>query len=290
MTTANPPGAPFTTVTIDLVSAARAEQRRRRILVNALRALVAVVILGGWELGARVGFIDPFFWGRPSGIWDQLVTWVREGTAQGPLWQQIAVTLEEAVFGFLIGVTLGVIFGVVLGSNRFLADILGPYIKAGNAIPRVALAPIFAIGLGLGLQSKVALSTVLVFFIVFFNAFQGVREVDRNLLANARILGANQRKISTEVIIPSALTWIIASLHTSFSFALVGAVVGEFVGGIEGLGLMIQVAGASFNINGVFAALAILAAVSLTAEAIITRFENRLIRWRPSALGDVLNI
>jgi NitT/TauT family transport system permease protein len=290
MTTANPPGAPFTTVTIDLVSAVRAEQRRRRILVNALRALVAVVILGGWELGARVGFIDPFFWGRPSGIWDQLVTWVREGTAQGPLWQQIAVTLEEAVFGFLIGVALGVIFGVVLGSNRFLADILGPYIKAGNAIPRVALAPIFAIGLGLGMQSKVALSTVLVFFIVFFNAFQGVREVDRNLLANARILGANQRKISTEVIIPSALTWIIASLHTSFSFALVGAVVGEFVGGIEGLGLMIQVAGASFNINGVFAALAILAAVSLTAEALITRFENRLIRWRPSALGDVLNI
>jgi len=290
MTTANPPGAPFTTVTIDLVSAVRAEQRRRRILVNALRALVAVVILGGWELGARVGFIDPFFWGRPSGIWYQLVTWVREGTAQGPLWQQIAVTLEEAVFGFLIGVALGVIFGVVLGGNRFLADILGPYIKAGNAIPRVALAPIFAIGLGLGMQSKVALSTVLVFFIVFFNAFQGVREVDRNLLANARILGANQRKISTEVIIPSALTWIIASLHTSFSFALVGAVVGEFVGGIEGLGLMIQVAGASFNINGVFAALAILAAVSLTAEALITRLENRLIRWRPSALGDVLNI
>jgi NitT/TauT family transport system permease protein len=290
MTTANPPGAPFTTVTIDLVSAVRAEQRRRRILVNALRALVAVVILGGWELGARVGFIDPFFWGRPSGIWYQLVTWVREGTAQGPLWQQIAVTLEEAVLGFLIGVALGVIFGVVLGSNRFLADILGPYIKAGNAIPRVALAPIFAIGLGLGMQSKVALSTVLVFFIVFFNAFQGVREVDRNLLANARILGANQRKISTEVIIPSALTWIIASLHTSFSFALVGAVVGEFVGGIEGLGLMIQVAGASFNINGVFAALAILAAVSLTAEALITRLENRLIRWRPSALGDVLNI
>jgi NitT/TauT family transport system permease protein len=290
MTTAMPPGAPLSSVTIDFVSAARAEQRRRRILVNALRALVLVIIVGGWELGARAGFIDPFFWGRPSGIWDQLVTWVRDGTAQGPLWQQIAVTLEEAVIGFIIGVALGVIFGVVLGSNRFLADILGPYIRAGNSIPRVALAPIFLIGLGLGMQSKVALATVLVFFIVFFNAFQGVREVDHNLLANARILGANQRKISTEVIIPSALTWIIASLHTSFSFALVGAVVGEFVGGIEGVGLMIQVAGATFNINGVFAALAILAAVSLTAEAFITRLENRLIRWRPNTLGDVLNI
>jgi NitT/TauT family transport system permease protein len=290
MSVANNVSAPIVSPPSDAVSAARAELRRRRILVNALRALVAVVILGGWEFGARLGIIDPFFWGRPSGIWAQLVTWVREGTAQGPLWQQIATTLEEAVFGFIIGVALGVIFGVVLGSNRFLAAILGPYIKAGNSIPRVALAPIFLIGLGYGLQSKVALATVLVFFIVFFNAFQGVREVDRNLLANARILGANQRKISTEVIIPSALTWIIASLHTSFSFALVGAVVGEFVGGIEGLGLMIQVAGANFNINGVFAGLAILAALSLTAEAIVTWLENRLIRWRPSALEDVLNV
>jgi NitT/TauT family transport system permease protein len=289
MSTANQVRVPFSSATSDWVSTARAEQRRRRILVNALRALVLVIILGGWELGARAGFIDPFFWGRPSGIWEQLVTWVRDGTAQGPLWQQIVATLEEAVLGFFIGVALGVIFGVVLGTNRFLADILSPYIKAGNSIPRVALAPIFVIGLGLGMQSKVALSAVLVFFIVFFNAFQGVREVDRNLLANARILGANQRKISTEVIIPSALTWIIASLHTSFSFALVGAVVGEFIGGIEGLGLMIQTAGANFNINGVFAALAILAAVSLTAEAFITRLENRLIRWRPNAIEDVLN-
>lgn len=255
---------------------------RRRIFVNSLRALVLIVILGGWEIGARTNVIDAFFWGQPSGIWAQLVTWVRNGTAQGPLWEQIAVTLEEAILGFFIGVTLGVFFGVLLGTNRFLADVLGPYIKAGNSIPRVALAPIFAIGLGLGMQSKVALSAVLVFFIVFFNAFQGVREVDRNLLANARILGASQRKISTEVIIPSALTWIIASLHTSFSFALVGAVVGEYVGATEGLGLMVQSSGANFNTNGVFAALVILAIVSLTAEALVTALENRLIRWRPS--------
>jgi NitT/TauT family transport system permease protein len=259
----------------------RAVARRRRTLVWSLRILVFVVIVGAWEFGARVGIIDPFFWGQPSGIWAQLVTWMREGTSQGPLWQQIAVTLEEAVLGFCIGVTLGVIFGVVLGTNRFLADVLGPYIKAGNSIPRVALAPIFAIGLGLGTQSKVALSAVLVFFIVFFNAFQGVREVDRDLLANARILGAGQRRVATEVIIPSALTWIIASLHTSFSFALVGAVVGEYVGATEGLGLMVQSSGANFNTNGVFAALVILAVVSLTAEALVTTLEKRLIRWRP---------
>lgn len=267
-----------------------AAARRRLLLVNGLRLLILAVIVGGWEIGARTGIIDPFFWGQPSGIWAQLVTWVREGTAQGPLWEQIAVTLEEAVLGFIVGVTLGVIFGVALGTNRLLSDILAPYIKALNSIPRVALAPIFAIGLGLGLQSKVALATVLVFFIVFFNAFQGVREVDRNLLANARILGASRTRVATDVIIPSALTWIIASMHVSFSFALVGAVVGEFIGGIQGLGLMVQSAGANFNTNGVFAALLILAAVALTAEALVTALENRLITWRPNPAADVLNI
>ena len=265
-------------------------RRRRRMVVNSLRVLILVVIIGGWQLLTSVGkppLIDPFFWGQPSGIWQQIVTWVTQGTAQGPLWQQIAVTLEEAILGFVIGVVLGVIFGVVLGRNRFLADVLSPYIKAANSIPRVTLAPLFVIGLGLGFQSKVALAVVLVFFVVFFNAFQGVREVDRNLLANAQILGASQRRLSTEVIIPSALTWILASLHTSFSFALVGAVVGEFLGATQGIGLMIQNAGANFNANGVFAAMVILAAVALITEVLITALENRLVRWRPNTVSEV---
>jgi NitT/TauT family transport system permease protein len=261
--------------------------RNRRILINVLRVLLLVIIIGGWELATRVGIIDSFFWGQPSGIWAQIVTWVTKGTALGPLWEQIAVTLEETVLGFIIGVVLGVIFGVVLGRNRFLADVLGPYIKAGNSIPRVVLGSIFLIGLGLGIQSKVALAVVLVFFIVFFNAFQGVREADRNLLANARILGASQLRVTTQVILPSALTWIIASLHTSFSFALVGAVVGEFLGSTEGLGLLIQNAQNTFNANGVFAAMVILAAVALLSEFLITRLENSLIRWRPNTVSDV---
>jgi NitT/TauT family transport system permease protein len=269
------------------VPAAKAALRRRRILVNSLRVLILVVFLGGWQFLTSVGIIDPFFWGQPSGIWNQLVTWVTQGTAQGPLWQQIAITLVEAILGFVIGVVLGVIFGILLGRNRFLADVLGIYIKALNSIPRVVLGPIFVIGLGLGLQSKVALAAVLVFFIVFFNAFQGVREVDRNLLANARILGASERQLSNSVIIPSALSWIFASLHTSFSFALVGAVVGEFLGATQGIGLMIQNAGANFNANGVFAAMFILAVVALLSEAVITALENRLIRWRPNTVSDV---
>ncbi|HLQ35143.1 MAG TPA: ABC transporter permease, partial [Chloroflexota bacterium] len=191
------------------------------------------------------------------------------------------------VLGFLIGVLLGVIFGIVLGRNRLLADIFSPYIKAANSIPRVVLGSIFIIWLGLGLQSKVALAIVLVFFIVFFNAFQGVREVDRNLIANARILGANERRISADVIIPSALSWILASLHTSFGFALVGAVVGEFLGSTQGLGLLISTAQNTFNPNGVFGAMTILAVVALVAEACVTALENRLIRWRPNTVTDV---
>ena len=264
-----------------------AAARRRRILINILRPLIFVLFVGGWEIASRVGILDPFFWGQPSGIWMQIVTWATNGTAQGPLWEQIGVTLEEAVLGFVIGVVLGVIFGVILGRNHFLSDVLGPYIKAANSIPRIVLGAIFSIGLGLGIQSKVALAVVLVFFIVFFNAFQGVREVDRNLLANARILGAGQRQLSTEVIIPSALSWIIASLHTSFSFALVGAVVGEFLGATEGLGLMIQTAEGTFNANGVFAAMTILAVVALLMEALVTALENRLVKWRPRIVNDV---
>ena len=269
------------------VPAAKAALRRRRILVNSIRVLILVVFLVGWQFLTTVGIIDPFFWGQPSGIWNQLVTWVTQGTAQGPLWQQIFATLVEAILGFFIGGFFGVIFGIVLGRNRFLADVLGIYIKALNSIPRIVLGPIFVIGLGLGLQSKVALAAVLVFFIVFFNAFQGVREVDRNVVANARILGASERQLSNSVIIPSAMSWIFASLHTSFSFALVGAVVGEYLGSTEGLGLMIQNAGNTFNVNGVFAGMLILAVVALVSEAVITALENRLIKWRPNTVSDV---
>jgi NitT/TauT family transport system permease protein len=256
---------------------------RRRILVMFLRLLFGVLFIGGWEISARTGWIDPFFWGQPSRIWAQTVTWATHGTAQGPLWQQVYTTMKETVLGFLLGVVLGVIFGIALGRIRLLADVLGPYIKAANAIPRVVLGSIFIISLGLGTPSKVALAAVLVFFVVFFNAFQGVREVDLNLISNARILGASPRQLSMQVIVPSALSWIIASMHTAFGFALVGAVVGEYLGAVQGIGLMIQTAQGTFNVNGVFAAMAILAVIALSAETVITWLESKLLRWRPKA-------
>ena len=278
----------------DLVRA-RARSRRR-VMVLVLRIALAVFIVGAWELGTRVGCygtdtatcaIDKFFFGQPSGIWNQLGIWVSHGTAQGPLWEQVFVTLEETVLGFVIGVVLGIVFGVLLGRNALLADIAGPYIKALNAMPRVVLGSIFIIALGFDIWSKVALAVVLVFFVVFFNAFQGVREVDRDLLANAAILGANPGQQFRHVIMPSALSWIIASLHTSLGFALVGAIVGEYLGAKKGIGLMIATAQGTFNANGVYAAMLILAIVAVIAEALMTRLEDRVIRWRPNTVMDV---
>src|SRR6266481_4405862 len=262
--------------------ASQVRLRRHRILVNVLRIGLVVVMLGGWELAGRFKWIDPFFFAMPSLIGDQIWVWLTEGTPQGPLWEQVAVTLEETVLGFLIGAVLGVVCGVALGRNRLLADGFSIYIKIANSVPRVVLGSIFIIALGLGMASKVALAVVMVFFVVFGNAFQGVREADRNLIANARILGASPRQVTWSVIMPSALGWILASLHVSFGFALVGAVVGEFLGARQGIGLLIATAQGAFNANGVFAAMIVLALVALAAESLITLAENRLLKWRPN--------
>jgi NitT/TauT family transport system permease protein len=151
---------------------ARERVRRHRMAVNAGRLAVLLVVLGGWELSTRTKLVDPFFYGQPSKVITQIHTWISHGTSQGSLWQQINVTLEEAALGFVIGVVNGVVFGVALGRIRFLAEILGPYIKIMNSIPRIVLGSIFIVAFGLGLTSKVLLAVVLVFFGVFFNAFQ----------------------------------------------------------------------------------------------------------------------
>jgi NitT/TauT family transport system permease protein len=286
-------GAPQAAAPITDLSARRVRARRRyQFNVYALRILTAVIVLGAWEFSTRYAptIIDPFFWGQPSGIWHQLVVWVTDETALGPLWKQVLVTMEETVGGFIVGTISGVVFGVLMGRNRLLSDVFSIYIKAANAIPRVVLGALFAISLGLDIRSKIATAAVLVFFVVFFNAFQGVREVERNLIANARILGADDRKLTTEVIIPSALSWIIASLHISFGLALVGAVVGELFGATEGVGELIYSAEHNFNANGVFAGMLLLAAMALIAEAIITALENRLIKWRPPQVGSEVQI
>ena len=262
---------------------AQAALRRRKWVIIGLRLLFLFVVLGGWELAASRKWIDPFFYSQPSLIWEQIVEWVRDGTSQGPLWVQIAVTLEETVIGFLIGGIGGIVFGILLGRNKLLADVFSLYIKIANSIPRVVLGSVFVIALGLGMASKVALAVVMVFFVVFGNAFQGVIEADKYLIANARILGASPRQVTAAVVIPSAMSWILASLHVSFGFALVGAVVGEFLGAKQGMGLLISTAQGAFNASGVFAAMILLAAVALVADFVLTRLEKRLLKWRPAA-------
>ncbi|RQS63474.1 ABC transporter permease [Burkholderia sp. Bp8963] len=263
--------------------AAQIRLRRRRHLIIGLRIAVLVLVLGGWELAARLKWIDPFFFSMPSLIYDQIVDWFVNGTSQGPLLTQVWVTLEETTIGFVIGSVAGVICGIVLGRNKLMSDVFGLYIQIANSIPRVVLGSIFVIALGLGMASKIALAVVMVFFVVFGNAFQGVREADRYLIANAQILGASRRQITTAVVIPSALSWILASLHVSFGFALVGAVVGEFLGSKQGIGLLISTAQGAFNASGVFAAMIVLAVVALAADYLLTTLEKRLLKWRPAA-------
>lgn len=263
---------------------ARAE-RNRSLLVQAGRILILAAVLGLWEWFARSGVIDPFNFSMPTKIWDQIRQWSLHGTAQGSLWEQIWYTLYEALLGWGIGVVAGVVLGIALGRIRFLADVFGPYVKVLNALPRIVLAPIFLIWFGLGPASKVASAVVLVFFPVFFNAFQGAREVDRDLVANARILGASNRRVTLQVVIPSATSWIFTSLHVSFGFALIGAIVGEYIGATKGLGLLVASSQGTFNAAGVYAAMVILAVVALLAEGLLTFLEKRLFRWKPAESG-----
>jgi NitT/TauT family transport system permease protein len=264
---------------------ARTRNLRRALLVHGTQLAFLVVVLGGWQLLSATGHLDPVLFGQPSGIVGRLNTWVREGTSLGSLGQQIAVTLEEALIGFAIGTVLGIVSGIALGRVRFLADVFGPFIKVLNSVPRIVLGSVFVIMFGLGLESKVLLVIVLVFFGVFFNAFQGTREVDRNFIANAAILGASKWQITRQVVLPSAFTWIVASLHVAFGFALIGAIVGEFIGAQQGLGQLIRAAQGTFDANGVWAAMVIMAIVALAAEWLITRLEKRLLRWRPTQLS-----
>lgn len=274
---------------LDPASLARDEamaQRRirmRKWTIIGLRVAILVLALGGWEVSARLKWIDPFFFSMPSLIYAQLVEWFTEGTSQGPLLLQVLVTLEETTLGFLIGSAGGIVCGILLGRNKLLSDVFSLYIQIANSIPRVVLGSVFVIALGLGMASKVALAVVMVFFVVFGNAFQGVREADRYMIANAQILGASRHQVTMSVVIPSALSWILASLHVSFGFALVGAVVGEFLGSKQGIGLLISTAQGAFNASGVFAAMIVLAVVALAADYLLTSLERRLLKWKPAA-------
>src|SRR5258706_7459622 len=289
MTLATPIAVTKGTSAAEIKAEAERAAKRRVRTVYFWRYLILVVFLGGWKIVPRTKLIDEFFFSKPSDIVARLHTWVVEGTSEGSLWYHLWVTMEESILGFATGAAAGIVAGIALGRNRMLADVFSVYIKVINSVPRVVLAPIFIMIFGLGLTSKVALSFVMVFFVAFANAFQGVREADRNLLANAQILGARGWQLTRTVVVPSAMSWIFASLHVSFGFAIVGAIVGEFVGARYGIGLLINIAKGSFDAGGMYAAIVVIMIVALAAGYVMTLIEQRLARRRPPALHDPQN-
>jgi NitT/TauT family transport system permease protein len=255
-----------------------------RIKLIVLQLLVGILAIAVWQIGTTVPIggtylLPPFFFSTPADVAARVVKWFVEGT----VWRHLWITLYEAMMAFVIGSAAGVVIGFWFARQPMVAAVLDPYVKMINALPRVVLAPIFALWFGLGPASKIALGITLVFFIVFFNVYQGVREVSPTILANARMLGMNDRALMRHVYWPSALSWMFSSLHTSVGFAVVGAVVGEYLGSAAGLGYLIQQAEGVFDVAGVFAGMLVLAAFVLIIDGAVTIAERRLLVWRPAA-------
>jgi len=220
-----------------------------------------------------------FFFGRPLQVLRVVVAWF----TSGKIYPHLAITLWETVLAFAIGSLLGLGIGLWLALSPTASAVAEPYITALNAMPRVILAPIFAVWFGLGVLSKVALGVTLVFFIVFFNVYQGIREVSPVVLANARMLGASRRQLLRSIYLPSATSWVFSSLHTSVGMAFVGAVVGEYLGSAKGVGYLILQAEGVFDINTVIAGIVVLTVFALLLDFVVTKIEARLLVWRPRA-------
>jgi len=244
--------------------------------VLAWQAAVGAAALTTWQILVSVHVLDPFFVSRPTDIAQRIGRWV----GSGMLWGHLAVTLEESLLGLLAGSALGIGLGFSLARSPFAARVFDPYIKMMNAVPRVVLAPLFLLWFGLGIWSKVALAVTLVFFVMFFNTYQGVRDADPVLIDSVRMLGASERQLMRHVLVPSALTWIFSSLQTSLGFAMVGAVVGEYLGATRGLGYVISQAEGTFDTTGVFAGMTVLGVVVVIVSAAVTRLEKWLLRWK----------
>ena len=243
------------------------------------QASLLVAVFATWYVLTETEILPPFFFGKPLVVLEK--TW--EWFATGKIYSHLGITLLETVLAFVFGTVLGLLVGLWLALAPTASTLLDPYIKAANSMPRVILAPIFAVWFGLGIWSKVALGVTLVFFIVFFNVYQGVKEVSPVVLANARMLGATSRDLLRTVYLPSATSWVFSSLHTSVGMAFVGAVVGEYLGSAAGVGYLILQAEAVFDINTVFAGILVLTAFALVLDGLVSVAEKRLLVWRPAA-------
>jgi len=262
---------------------------KNKRVVRFWQIAVFVIVIALWYVLTSPTLLPPiffknaqqaaFFFGEPQVVAQR--TW--EWFASGEIYIHLGITLIETVLAFFLGTLSGLAIGMWLALAPSASAVFDPYIKGANAMPRVILAPIFAVWFGLGIASKVALGMTLVFFIVFFNVFQGVREVSPVVLANARMLGANKRQLLRSVYLPSAMSWVFSSLHTSVGLAFVGAVVGEYLGSSRGVGYLILQAEGTFDINTVFAGIVVLTAFALILDALVGLVETRLMKWQPKS-------
>lgn len=269
-------------------SSAERERRSARWRVRAGQWGLLVAVFVFWWLMTKPGLVPPFFFENDSqaafffGEPDQIFLRIWEWFAGGEIYRHLFVTLYETLMAFVIGTVSGLFVGLWLARAPTAAAVLDPFIKGMNSMPRVILAPIFAVWFGLGPASKIALGVTLVFFIVFFNVYQGVREVNPTVLASARMLGATNRQLMRTVYIPSAMSWVFSSLHTSVGMAFVAAVIGEYLGSAEGVGYLILQAETTFDMNTVMAGILVLTAFALVIDRAVTELERRFMRWQPA--------
>lgn len=247
-----------------------------KLRVWTVRITLLVALLAWWQIAADSSNTTRFFIGTPLNVATVVYHWF----ASGEIYYHLGITLLETVLAFLLGAGLALVIGLWLALSAFWSAVTDPFIKAVNTMPRLILAPIFAVWFGLGIWSKVALGITIVFFIVFFNVYQGVREVSPVLLANVRMLGANRMQLVRRVYIPSALSWVFSSLHLSVGMAFVGAVIGEYLGSAAGVGYLILQAESTFDINIVIAGILVLTVFALLLDLAVTLLESSLLRWR----------
>lgn len=244
--------------------------------VRVLQVILPVAFVAAWHVLTALEWLPPFFFGRPFEVARRLV----DGIVSGSVLPHLAVTLAETLLAFVVGTLAGLACGLWLGVYPFAARVLDPWLKGLNAVPRVILAPIFAVWFGLGMTAKVLLGVTLVFFVVFFAVFHAVRDADPALVANARMLGASRRDLLRHVYLPAALATTFASLHTAIGLAFVGAVIGEYLGSARGIGYLILQAEGVFDIDAVLAGVLLLTACALVLDAVVSALERRILRWR----------
>lgn len=246
-----------------------------RLRVGALRWLLILVFLSLWEYAAG-HWVDEFIISRPTAVFKSLL----EMVISGELWVHTRATLLEILIGYPIGSVVGIVTGYLLGRYRMAADVLGPIMMGLYGIPRIALAPLFIVALGIGVASKVGVVVLMTFFLTFFSTYFGMRHLDRDFINLARLMGANERILTFRVIFPSIFPQISLGLKTALPQAVIGATVGEFIASTAGLGYYIRRSASLFDSAGVFVGVVVLLVAVLAMNVGLDRLERRLMHWK----------